>query len=104
MDGLRTVRDTNANRCENLVLSIGRMPVPIRLLLLTDYSLQFLLWFARTKIVQGEGNGKKKRRFLFTLLSRSLSYEKIVQGECRTKGKAIGFSFFMLSRSQYFQK
>ena len=103
MDGLRTVRDTNANRRENLVLSIGRMPVPIRLLLLTDYSLQFLLWFARTKIVQGEGNGKKKRRFLFTLLSRSLTYEKIVQGEGNGKKKRR-FLFTLLSHSLSYEK
>jgi len=40
--------------------------------------------FRLAKIVQGECNGKGKAKdFHFALPSRSLSYPKIVQGECK---------------------
>ncbi|MDY4558483.1 MAG: hypothetical protein SPE09_07475 [Alloprevotella sp.] len=51
------------------------------------------------KIVQGERKAKcKANGFAFSLLSRSLFYQKIVQGERKAKYKANGFAFSLPSR------
>ncbi|MCI7274300.1 hypothetical protein MR642_08365 [bacterium] len=46
-------------------------------------------------IVQGECKAKSKAEgFTFSLPSRRLYYVNIVQGECKAKSKAEGFIFF----------
>ncbi len=50
-----------------------------------------------------EQKGKPKD-LLFVMPSRSLFYEKAVQGESRAKRKAEGFAFPMPSRSLFYEK